>query len=70
MKEFVAASNEEKKSIFTKIEDEVDKLKGFTARYYVILYQPKSQSHDVFWMIKLPNISKKSHSALCYVLYH
>ncbi|KAK4776483.1 hypothetical protein SAY86_005171 [Trapa natans] len=32
-KEFVAASNEEKKSIFAKIEDEVDKLKGSTASY-------------------------------------
>ncbi|KAK4799244.1 hypothetical protein SAY86_024609 [Trapa natans] len=33
VKEFVAASSEEKKSILSKIENEVDKLKGSTASY-------------------------------------
>ncbi|EXB59326.1 putative protein disulfide-isomerase A6 [Morus notabilis] len=33
VKEFVAASDEEKKVVFSKIEDEVEKLKDSTARY-------------------------------------
>ncbi len=33
VKEFVAASDAEKKTIYAKIEEEVDKLKGSTARY-------------------------------------
>ncbi|OMO63954.1 Thioredoxin [Corchorus capsularis] len=33
VKEFVAASNDEKKAVFSKIEEEVEKLKGSTARY-------------------------------------
>lgn len=35
MKEFVAASDEEKKVVFSKIEDEVEKLKDSTARYFI-----------------------------------
>ncbi|KAF5455347.1 hypothetical protein F2P56_024936, partial [Juglans regia] len=33
VKEFVAASNEEKKAVFSRIEEEVEKLTGFSARY-------------------------------------
>lgn len=33
VKEFVAASNDKKKAVFSKIEEEVEKLKGSTARY-------------------------------------
>lgn len=33
MKEFVAASDEEKKVVFSNIEDEVEKLKDSAARY-------------------------------------
>ncbi|XP_059652325.1 protein disulfide-isomerase like 2-1-like [Cornus florida] len=33
VKEFLSASNDEKKAVFAKIEDEVQKLKGSTARY-------------------------------------
>lgn len=36
MKEFVAASNEEKKNIFAKIEEEAGKLSGSAARYTII----------------------------------
>jgi protein disulfide-isomerase A6 len=32
VKEFVSAGSEEKKPVFTQIEDEVEKLKGSTAR--------------------------------------
>lgn len=32
MKEFVGASNEEKKAVFSKMEDEAGKLKGSAAR--------------------------------------
>ncbi|XP_030956450.1 probable protein disulfide-isomerase A6 [Quercus lobata] len=33
VKEFVSAGNEEKKAVFARIEEEVEKLKGSTARY-------------------------------------
>ncbi|XP_042516075.1 protein disulfide-isomerase like 2-1-like [Macadamia integrifolia] len=33
VKEFVSASNDEKKALFSKIEEEAEKLKGSTARY-------------------------------------
>jgi hypothetical protein len=33
VKEFLAAANEEKKAVFARIEEEVEKLTGFTARY-------------------------------------
>lgn len=33
VKEFVAASDEEKKFVFSNIEDEVEKLKDYAARY-------------------------------------
>ncbi|KAJ7973037.1 Protein disulfide isomerase-like 2-2 [Quillaja saponaria] len=33
VKEFLAASNEEKKTVFTRIEEEVEKLNGSNARY-------------------------------------
>lgn len=33
VKEFVAASNEEKKAVFARIEEEVEKLTGSSARY-------------------------------------
>ncbi|XP_041018278.1 probable protein disulfide-isomerase A6 [Juglans microcarpa x Juglans regia] len=33
VKEFVTASNEEKKAVFSRIEEEVEKLTGFSARY-------------------------------------
>ena len=36
MKEFVAASKEEKKSIFAKIEEEAGKLSGSAARYRIL----------------------------------
>ena len=32
VKEFVAASDEEKKSVFTRMEEEVEKLKGSASR--------------------------------------
>jgi len=32
VKEFVAASDEEKKSVFTRMEEEVEKLQGSTSR--------------------------------------
>jgi protein disulfide-isomerase A6 len=32
VKEFVSAGNEEKKAAFARIEEEVEKLKGSTAR--------------------------------------
>ena len=32
MKEFVSAGNEEKKAVFGRIEEEVEKLEGSTAR--------------------------------------
>ena len=35
VKEFVAASNDEKKAMFSKIEEEVEKLKGSTERYLI-----------------------------------
>lgn len=35
VKEFVAASSDEKKSVFSNIEDEVEKLKGSTERYLI-----------------------------------
>lgn len=54
VKEFVAASNEEKKSIFTKIEEEVGKLKGSTARYYKSLHLTRDQ---LYHMIKLRIVS-------------
>ncbi|XP_059439488.1 probable protein disulfide-isomerase A6 [Corylus avellana] len=33
VKEFLAATNEEKKAVFARIEEEVEKLTGFSARY-------------------------------------
>ena len=33
MKEFVAASNEEKKAVFARIQEEAEKLTGSSARY-------------------------------------
>ena len=32
MKEFVSAANDEKKAVLTKLEEEVEKLEGSTAR--------------------------------------
>ncbi|KAG2697603.1 hypothetical protein I3760_07G114100 [Carya illinoinensis] len=46
VKEFVAASNEEKKAVFSRIEEEVDKLTGFSARYgRIYLKAAKSCMH-------------------------
>lgn len=33
VKELIAATNEEKKAVFARIEEEVEKLTGFSARY-------------------------------------
>ena len=35
VKGFVAASSDEKKAVFSKIEEEVEKLKGSTVRYLI-----------------------------------
>lgn len=35
VKEFVAASSEEKKAVFARIEEEVEKLKGCAGRYSI-----------------------------------
>jgi len=46
VKEFVAASNEEKKAVFSRIEEEVEKLTGFSARYgRIYLKAAKSCMH-------------------------
>ena len=50
VKEFVAASNDEKKAIFSKIEEEVEKVKGSTERYSIGL--------SLFW-------SKGEHLVNC-----
>jgi protein disulfide-isomerase A6 len=35
VKEFVAAGDDEKKAVFSRIEEEVEKLKGSAARYFM-----------------------------------
>lgn len=35
MKEFVAASDDKKKVVYSKIEEEVEKLTDYAARYFI-----------------------------------
>lgn len=38
VKEFIAATNEEKKAVFARIAEEVEKLTGFSARYSMCVW--------------------------------
>ncbi|GAB4835753.1 hypothetical protein Ancab_000663 [Ancistrocladus abbreviatus] len=46
VKEFVSASNDEKKAVFAKLEEEVGKLEGSTARYGKIYLKVAKSSMD------------------------
>ncbi|GAA0155065.1 chaperone [Lithospermum erythrorhizon] len=46
VKEFISASDEEKKTVFTRIEDEVSNLKGSTARYGKIYLKAAKSSME------------------------
>ncbi|GAB4855640.1 hypothetical protein Ancab_024261 [Ancistrocladus abbreviatus] len=46
VKEFVSASNDEKKVVFAKLEEEVGKLEGSTARYGMIYLKAAKSSMD------------------------
>lgn len=49
MKEFVAAGNDEKKAIFSKIEEEVEKLKDSSSRYkHALLYESQVHFHAYY----------------------
>ncbi|GLT70256.1 hypothetical protein SLA2020_423500 [Shorea laevis] len=46
VKEFIAATNEEKKAVFARIEEEVEKLTGFSARYGKIYLKAAKNSME------------------------
>ncbi|KAG8485210.1 hypothetical protein CXB51_021276 [Gossypium anomalum] len=60
VKEFVAASGDEKKIVFSKIEEEVQKLKGSSSRYWIGLIKPGWISRFSRELVALPvwNIPK------------
>lgn len=51
VKEFVAASNDEKKAVFSRIEEEVEKLKGSTARYFMAWVVLSKHDIELFYLI-------------------
>ncbi|GFP87908.1 probable protein disulfide-isomerase a6 [Phtheirospermum japonicum] len=69
VKEFVSASNEEKKAVFKRLEEEADKLEGSSARYGKIYvkaaksYLDKGSDYAKNEVLRLERILAKSISA-------
>ncbi|KAJ6710573.1 PROTEIN DISULFIDE-ISOMERASE C17H9.14C-RELATED [Salix koriyanagi] len=59
VKEFVAAGADEKKAVFSRIEEEVEKLKGSTARYFMAWSQLVFKIHIGLFSISLQRITQK-----------
>ena len=71
VKEFVAASNDEKKAMFSKIEEEVEKLKGSTERYLIgfSIFSSKAYFSSLPSLLLKFSVSKNYCSILCITVY-